>query len=116
MAANRSDQIKTNNPFGLTDYVLGGGAIAGGVTSGNPEQAAYALPLIMANKILRTRGASAAGISSQKLLQVLEGPNGHKISAMFGKALGQSPGAVAVTHRRLMETDEYYRKQMQSGK
>ncbi len=110
MAANRSDQIKTNNALGLTDYVIGAGALGSGLTSDDPSKALYAAPLMLANRVARSRGASMAGISSQKLLQALSGPSGQKYQRMFEGALQKGPQAVALTHRLLVEKDPEYRK------
>lgn len=116
MSANRADQIRTNNPFGLTDYITGAAAVGGGLSNDSPGSAALALPLMLANRTARTRGASAMGISANKLSSFIKSPPPglSKYANVLTNALKRGNTSLAATHLWLMNNEPDYAKAMEA--
>lgn len=111
MAADRVDQIKTNNPFGLTDYLIGAGAVGNFVAGDNPTDSAKAIPLVAANMLLRKRGASAAGVTANAAAKALK----TKYAQMLAKAAKQGPKALSAAHFILKQQDPNYLNVLNEG-
>lgn len=106
MASNRADQLSQNRAFSLTDYLAGGIAGAGGLSADDPEKALYALPAMLVNKQLRTRGPAALGITANKAAQALK----TKYAAILQKAAAQGPKALSAAHFLLKQKDPNYQE------
>lgn len=104
---NKQARELGNKTFGLTDNVMGAGAIA----SANPI---FALPLIAAKKISEKYGNQTAAITADKLADfVRESPQMlGKYRPVLEKAIQRGGSSVAVTHHLLQQKDPEYRKLM----
>jgi len=114
MSANRADQIRTNNPFGLTDYLAGGGAIAGGLANDDPSTAAMAIPLMVGNRLARSRGPAALAIGSKSLSSFMKAPPAglERFSKVLTNAAKRGNNSLAATHLFLMQNEPDYQKAM----
>lgn len=104
---NKQARELGNKTFGLTDNVMGAGAIA----SANPI---LAVPLIAAKKVSEKYGNQTAAISADKLSKfVRESPELlGKYRPVLEKAIQRGGTSVAVTHHLLQQKDPEYRMKM----
>ncbi len=104
---NKQARERGNKLFGLTDNVMGAGAVA----SSNPV---LGIPLIAAKKISEKYGNQTAAISADKLSKfVRESPEMlGKYRPVLEKAIQRGGTSVAVTHHLLQQKDPEYRMKM----
>lgn len=104
---NKQARELGNKTFGLTDNVMGAGALA----SSNPI---FAVPLIAAKKVSEKYGNQTAAITADKLADfVRQSPEMlGKYRPVLEKAIQRGGSSVAVTNYLLQQKDPEYRKLM----
>ncbi len=111
---NKMAREKGNKMFGLTDHILGAGAVAASPATGGLSLAPVAY--VGGKKLLEKYGSQTAAIGFDKLGDMVKNnPNMFgKFSGVLSNAASRGKNALGATHFMLQQTNPEYREQMKA--